>query len=629
MRCTLLSSILVSLVPTLAGAQAVATMPSAAVPAAKAGAVPPAAFSDAARRDRLAQAFPKVETFLRESIPRAGRPGGAFGIVIDGELVHVTTAGVQDLDSKRPVTADTVFRIASMTKSFTAMAILKLRDAGRFSLDDPADLYVPELRGLSYPTSDSPRVTIRHLLSHSEGFPEDNPWGDRQLGRSDAWMDEAMRAGIPFSTVPGTAYEYSNYGFAILGRLVQNVSGMDYARYVTREILRPLGMTSTYFDTAEVPADVRAQGYRRDGEGHAAEAPLPHGAFGAMGGLWTSTRDLAKYVAFLASAFPPRDGPETGPISRASAREMQQLARHDPTRAFRAALDAPLQLASGGYAFGLRVSEDCDLGVLVGHGGGLPGSGSLMQWSPDRGVALIAMNNLTYSGWGNEFREVWRLLRATGGLERRVPQPSPALVAAQRDVTQLVLRWDDALASRLAADNLMLDEPAERRRFQFATLLARHGSCRPGGPVEPENALRGRWRLPCDRGELEVAITLAPTAVPRVQQLDVFGVMPPNDRLTSALAAIAQVIGAWDDGRARALVGPDVSLETFARQAQLARLQVGSCRVGETLRGDGTRALAVLACERGSLLVDAVLDPSGESLRRLVLMPDRRQACVP
>ena len=104
--------------------------------------------------------------------------------------------------------ADTVFRIASMTKSFTAMAILKLRDEGKLSLDDPVERYVPELKALAYPTSDSPRTTIRHLLSHAAGFPEDNPWGDQQLSVADDQMSAMMRAGIPFSNAPGIAYAY-------------------------------------------------------------------------------------------------------------------------------------------------------------------------------------------------------------------------------------------------------------------------------------------------------------------------------------------------------------------------------------------------------------------------------------
>src|SRR5690606_4962607 len=113
-------------------------------------------------------------------------PGAAWGIVIDGKLAHLGVSGYRDLDTKAPVTADSVFRIASMTKSFTAMAVLKLRDEGKLSLDDPAEQYVPELKHLQYPTSDSRRITVRDLLSHATGFPEDNPWGDQQLAATEA-----------------------------------------------------------------------------------------------------------------------------------------------------------------------------------------------------------------------------------------------------------------------------------------------------------------------------------------------------------------------------------------------------------------------------------------------------------
>jgi CubicO group peptidase (beta-lactamase class C family) len=145
--------------------------------------------------------------------------------VVDGQPVHLGTTGFRDIPTKSPVTADTVFRIASMMKSFTAMAILKLRDEGKLALDDPAEKYVPEMKALKYPTSDSPKITVRQLLSHSEGFPEGNPWGDRQLADSEEQLSALIKSGIPFSNTPGVAYEYSNYGFAILGRIVSNVSG--------------------------------------------------------------------------------------------------------------------------------------------------------------------------------------------------------------------------------------------------------------------------------------------------------------------------------------------------------------------------------------------------------------------
>src|SRR5205085_302162 len=102
-------------------------------------------------------------------------PGLVYGIVADGKLVHVRGTGVQDIDSKRPVTPDTLFRIASMSKAFTALTILKLRDDGKVALDAPAETYVPEMRGWKMPTADSPRITVRNLLTHSAGFVEDNP----------------------------------------------------------------------------------------------------------------------------------------------------------------------------------------------------------------------------------------------------------------------------------------------------------------------------------------------------------------------------------------------------------------------------------------------------------------------
>ena len=266
-----------------------------------------AQFADPERRQKLATAFPEIERLFQNFVDRQQRPGVILGVIIDGELVLVKSTGVRETATNAPVTPDTVFRIASMTKSFTAMAILKLRDEGKLSLEDPVARYVPELAKLSYPTTDSQVLNIRHLLTHSEGFPEDNPWGDRQLAQSDKAMREWMRAGIPFSTSPGTTFEYSNYGFAILGQIVAKASGKPYDVYVRDNILRPLGMTSSTFEISEVPKDKIALGYRWEENAWKPEPILAHGSFGAMGGLWTSTNDLARYVAFLMSAFPPRD----------------------------------------------------------------------------------------------------------------------------------------------------------------------------------------------------------------------------------------------------------------------------------------------------------------------------------
>ena len=167
--------------------------------------VPPARFTDPDRVSKLRGAFPEIDRLFQEFAKRIHVPGAAWGIIVDGQLLHSGGTGVRDIASKAPVNADTVFRIASMTKSFTAMAILKLRDDGKLSLDDPAERYVPEMKGLSYPTTDSPRITVRHLLTHGEGFPEDNAWGDQQLSATEGQLSEMLNRGIPFSNPPGVA----------------------------------------------------------------------------------------------------------------------------------------------------------------------------------------------------------------------------------------------------------------------------------------------------------------------------------------------------------------------------------------------------------------------------------------
>ena len=481
----------------------------------------------ASRRETLKAAFAGIDKTFQEFAVREHIPGAAWGIIVDGELVHVGVTGLREVPSKAPVEADSVFRIASMTKSFTAMAIMRLRDEGKLSLDDPAERYVPELKDLKYPTADSPRITVRHLLSHAEGFPEDNPWGDQQLAKSDAQMSQMMRAGIPFSNAPGIAYEYSNFGFAILGRIVTNVAKVPYRDYIQSNILKPLGMTSTTLEPSEVPARKLAHGYRWEDEQWKEEPQLKDGAFGAMGGMLTSVSDLGRYVAAFVGAFPPRDGPETAPVKRASLREMQQISRPRPSVVTRGQ-NGVVQLNAGGYGFGLGISETCEFGHVVAHSGGLPGFGSQMRWLPDYGIGIVAMGNRTYTGWGGVFTTALELLAKTGAMQRRMPVPSPALIEARDNVSRLILRWDDALADRIVAENLFLDRSRDRRRREIDEVKAKVGQCKPPDSFHNvENALRGTWALQCERGTIGVSITLAPTMPATVQFLDVTPSLPP------------------------------------------------------------------------------------------------------
>jgi CubicO group peptidase (beta-lactamase class C family) len=615
MRRLLVLSILLALNVAIAGQQRFST-----------GTMPPPRFDDSDRVAKLKGALPEIERLFSEWLEKRHVPGAALGLIIDGELVWLKTAGVRNVETSDPVESDTLFRIASMSKSFTAMAILQLRDAGKLRLDDPVAMHVPELDALPYPTSDSPQITIRHLLNHAEGFPEDNPWGDRQLAQSDETLNEWLRAGIPFSNAPGTTFEYSNYGYALLGRIIAGVSGVPYDRYMRENILDPLDMDRSTFD---IPAASFASGYRWEDEQWKPEPILAHGSFGAMGGLWTTAPELARYVSFLMSAFPPRDGDETGPVARSSAREMQQAWRSSGSTARPATLEGPLQLRDGAYGHGLGVSSDCRFESIVGHGGGLPGYGSYMQWLPEYGVGMIGMSNLTYTSPVSVINDAWDALRKTGALERRVMPPSPALLAAKARVSRIVGAWDDGVVQETVADNLFMDRSAERRRKELTELAERHGTCTPDDATEALNALRGQWRMNCERGWMKVAITLAPTSVPRVQHLEITSVMPPSAAMASLLESVMDLGRRWNDRGATRLLVP--SADRVALRNQLEALsRWGRCRAGEAIAGNGTgESTIALRCERGAVDARLSRDETTGRLKNLVLVPARTQRCAP
>lgn len=470
-------------------------------------AYPPPRFTDPQRVAKLESGYAEIDQLFERYASARHIPGMVWGIVVDGKLARLKWTG-------KDVNGDTVFRIASMTKSFTSLAVLKLRDEGKLSLEDPVSKWIPEFARMELPTRDSGPLRIRHFLSHGAGFPEDNPWGDQQLGATEAQMTEWLKKGLPFSTPPDTRYEYSNYGFGLLGRIVAKASGRRYEDYLEKEILKPLGMSSSTLEPSKVDKRRLATGYRRLPDGsYQEEAQLPHGAFGAMGGLLVSGEDLGRYVAFQLSAWPPRDDAEAGPVRRSSVREINHLWR--PSN-----LTSTRQMTSvSGYGFGLRVSADCRFEHIVGHGGGLPGFGSYMSWLPDYGVGMFAMANLTYAGPSQPINQAWDVLLKTGGLKKRELPAVPALNEARDWIVGLWKSWDDMEAKRLAAMNLYLDVPVPFRRKQIDTLKAAVGNCTVVSDVTPENWLRGGFRMTCDKGTVGVSFTLAPTKPPGVQHL--------------------------------------------------------------------------------------------------------------
>jgi CubicO group peptidase (beta-lactamase class C family) len=487
----------------------------AAMVALASDAYPPARFTDPDRVQKLESVMPEVDRIFARFAADKKILGMVWGIVIDGRLAHVESTGVRNRATGAAVDAGTVFRIASMTKSFTALAVLKLRDEGKLSLEDPVSKWIPEFARMELPTRDTAPLRIRNLLSHSSGFPEDNPWGDQQLAASDVDVTKWLKLGIPFSTPPDTKYEYSNYAFGLLGRVA---SGVPYNKYVKKEILEKLHMDGSTFESSSVPAAERATGYRLQPDGtYLEEAPLPHGAFGSMGGLLTTATDLGKYVAFQLSAWPPRDDAEAGPVRRASVREMNHLWRPGNLTVRR--VNGAIQATASGYGYGLRISSDCRFEQVVGHGGGLPGFGSYMLWLPDYGVGLFAMANLTYAGPAEPINQALDLFLKTGGLQKRELPAAPILTQTRDHIVNLWKAWDDSEAKKIASMNLFLDEPVPQRREAIRKLQEEVGECSAVGPVIAENWLRGQFNMTCQRGTVGVFFTMAPTQPPGVQHL--------------------------------------------------------------------------------------------------------------
>ncbi len=374
---------------------------------------------------------------------------------------------------------DTVYRVASMTKSFTAAALLQLRDRGRLGFDDPVADHVPELAGLTGPTADSPAVTVRRLASMAGGLASDDPWADRLLDADDALMDALFRSGATFATTPGTAFVYSNYGYAMLGRVITAVTGRPFQEHITAELLEPLGLTGTGW-VAPPPSGglggVAPACWVVDGQ-LVAEPVLADGGFAAMGGLWSTAADIARWAGWLADAFPARNDPDDPVLSRASRREMQQVVTAWPPQITTDDVGATRVLA-GGYGYGLNVAVDSRLGFMVQHSGGLPGYGSNMRWLPDRGVAAVALANLRYAPARHLTLDALDLLAGAGVIPDRpgpVPVP-PELAGAAEALVALLNRWEGARAAELFAFNVDLDEPLERRRQQAAERLAAHGA---------------------------------------------------------------------------------------------------------------------------------------------------------
>jgi CubicO group peptidase (beta-lactamase class C family) len=471
------------------------------------------------RIEKIKKMAPELQKMIEEHAKANNIPGIAYGIIVDNELVLSGGTGYINLEKKTPATPLSAFRIASMTKSFTAMAILKLRDEGKLNLNDPVHTYIPEVAALEYLTEDSPTMTIENLLTMTAGFPEDNPWGDRQLDEPDQMLMDLMGEGVSFSNPSSYEFEYSNTGYALLGAIVSRVSGVPYQEYIKINILEPLDMKHTYWEYDSVPKEQLVMGYRWEEEQWKSEPMLHDGAFGAMGGLITSIEDFSKYVSFHLSAWPARSGEENGPLKRSSLREMQtpQFANLNANATDFSNEPCP---SISGYGFGLGIATNCNELKQVGHGGALPGFGSDYRFFPEYGVGIMAFCNLTYTA-AYPRNKIGELLFETIGLQPRQLPVSDILVTRQKQIMEWIQHWDPELEATILAENFYMDQSRELRVAEIQEVLNKAGVIQTTNDVEPTNQLRGSFSMEGENGIIHIFFTLTPEKQPKVQQLDI------------------------------------------------------------------------------------------------------------
>ena len=467
----------------------------------------------------LDQLAPEIDALFTRFQADQHVPGLVYGVVQDGKLAYVKGLGVQTIDDKRAVTADTLFRIASMTKAFTALSILNLRDQGKLRLDDLAEDYIPEMKGWTYPTKDSPRIRIRDLLQHVGGFVTDDPWGDRQQVLSQDAFTTLIAAGVPFTRAPQSRHEYSNFGYALLGRIVAKASGMTYTDYVHKTILTPLGMKASGYDAPHAPKARYALGYRWENDRWTAEPEMVDGAFNSMGGLQVSANDYAKWIAFLLSAWPARDDPDTGPVKRSTIREIAQGLNFVSVTNRNGATGATACKQASAYGMGWRVAQDCDLGLTLAHGGGYPGYGSHVMLMPDYGVGVFALSNRTYAGPSAPAWDTAVAMNKAGLLVPRAVPVTPAMADIYAAAKAAYAAGNLGPLQGKLAMNFLMDRSAENWTAEFATLKAEVGDCRADEPLAPTGAMSTAFRLNCDKGKLDGLLLLAPTRPATIQAL--------------------------------------------------------------------------------------------------------------
>lgn len=513
---------------------------------------------DLPSRDQRDRDLPDLAAALEEFVASNYSPSGIVAVARRGAVLRSRAWGDDGYD------LDTPFRIASCTKSFTALALMILRREGRIGLDDAVVDHLPELK-VEAPAA-WPTLRIRHLLSMSGGLATDNPWGDRQESRSRAELSAWLSAGLRLIFAPGSAFEYSNLGYSILGEVITRLSGVDYREFVRERIIDPVGLDHTRFAAAEL--DSTADGYHREpalpGQpgGWTPQPPTGPGVFSPIGGLYSTVSDLARWAGLYLSL----EVPQGARFTAADLVEAQQPLNH----AYSGPAVAPLSgYTTQAYGYGLVIETFSDHGTVVSHSGGYPGFTTYMCWHKESGYTVIASANGTHSSVAAPARRVLFPLVASaakptssgGAVGKAGPDGAgpdgagsdgtgpegaesgaaaaavvttvatwPETLAAVAKLEELVRAAPTAVATDLAvayadlfAENVELDFPVARRIEYLQQALVNLGALLGDATQAPafERPSRASWWVRAEFGRLELYLELAPVAPYGVQTFSV------------------------------------------------------------------------------------------------------------
>jgi CubicO group peptidase (beta-lactamase class C family) len=605
----------------VAPAPAVASGVAPIVPRFAAEPAPPPDFVHPAREQQLAALAPRLAESIDAFYAAQKPPSLAVAFVADGQVVLSRVLGMADAAAKKPADARTLYRIGSVTKTFTAALVLALRDGGLLELDRPAEEYLPELAKLVYPFPDAARITLRHLLTHSSGLPR---IGNFDYTRPDAQVTEAVLFGAiadaALEAAPGVRYAYSNFGMSLAGFLAGRMSPEGSLRAaLAQRVTAPLGMTSTTFEPsvdATLPgAPLVATGYE-DRQSLRIATSWRLGESEAAGGLWSSLDDMARWVSFQLSAWPPRPGPEIGPLRRSSLRE-----QHVAT--FPVALNASLEshqvkATASGIGLGWHTRQSCEYEHLVEHGGAIDGFKASVAFAPERGFGVIILANAIDTNTDALQAELLALAAPVLGPRRALPAPDTLALLSELGASFETCP-ESAYATLFNAGFRSMVPPAQHAAI-CAQFSQRHGRCAFAETVSLATPHQGEFLLRCERGAIRAsAAVLTAEGRARFSGLMIRSTgFPPSPAVVKGVKQILELYQHWDD----ALFARSFAKEGVRDRLRAGFIQVhaeaGSCKLAagaaEGLQGNGEQgAVFPIDCERGgpkNLVLD--LDAQGK-----------------